>query len=52
VHRVAIDIGGTFTDLATVDADAGALVISKASTTPVPTPRQERWRTRGRRGNG
>jgi N-methylhydantoinase A len=34
VHRVAIDIGGTFTDLAAVDEDTGALVISKASTTP------------------
>jgi N-methylhydantoinase A len=33
-HRVAIDIGGTFTDLAAVDQDTGALVISKAPTTP------------------
>jgi N-methylhydantoinase A len=33
-HRVAIDIGGTFTDLAAVDEETGALVLSKASTTP------------------
>jgi N-methylhydantoinase A len=34
VHRVAIDIGGTFTDLAAVDEETGSLVVSKASTTP------------------
>ncbi|MGZ4153117.1 MAG: hydantoinase/oxoprolinase N-terminal domain-containing protein, partial [Actinomycetota bacterium] len=33
-HRVAIDIGGTFTDLAAVDSATGELVVSKASTTP------------------
>lgn len=32
--RVAIDIGGTFTDLAAVDARTGALTLAKAHTTP------------------
>ncbi|MEO8476549.1 MAG: hydantoinase/oxoprolinase family protein [Actinomycetota bacterium] len=32
-QRVAVDIGGTFTDLAAVD-DAGRLTLSKADTTP------------------
>jgi N-methylhydantoinase A len=31
---MAIDIGGTFTDLVAVDARTGALAVSKASTTP------------------
>jgi N-methylhydantoinase A len=33
-HRLAIDIGGTFTDLAAVDVATGELVVTKASTTP------------------
>lgn len=32
--RVAIDIGGTFTDLAAVDLAAGGLVLAKTPTTP------------------
>src|SRR5258706_4893459 len=32
-HRLAIDIGGTFTDLAAVD-ETGRLVLAKADTTP------------------
>ena len=33
-HRVAIDIGGTFTDLAAVDVPTGELVVAKAPSTP------------------
>jgi N-methylhydantoinase A len=33
-HRLAIDIGGTFTDLAAVDVATGELVVTKAPTTP------------------
>jgi len=33
-HRVAIDIGGTFTDLAAVDVPTGELVVTKAPSTP------------------
>lgn len=33
-HRLAIDIGGTFTDLAAVDEATGRLVLAKADTTP------------------
>lgn len=33
-HRLAIDIGGTFTDLAAVDETTGRLVLAKADTTP------------------
>src|SRR6266540_2930617 len=33
-HRVAIDIGGTFTDLAAVDVWTGELVVTKAPSTP------------------
>ena len=33
-HRLAIDIGGTFTDLAAVDGTTGRLVLAKADTTP------------------
>jgi N-methylhydantoinase A len=33
-YRVAMDIGGTFTDVVTYDDEAGALTASKASTTP------------------
>jgi N-methylhydantoinase A len=33
-HRLAIDIGGTFTDLAAVDVATGDLVVTKAPTTP------------------
>jgi len=33
-HRVAIDIGGTFTDLAAIDVATGELVVTKAPTTP------------------
>ena len=33
-QRVAIDIGGTFTDLAAVDAASGKLALSKAPSTP------------------
>jgi N-methylhydantoinase A len=32
--RVAVDIGGTFTDLVHLDADSGAVGVAKASTTP------------------
>src|SRR6266511_2429598 len=31
-HRLAIDIGGTFTDLAAVDVATGELVVTKAPT--------------------
>jgi N-methylhydantoinase A len=34
-RRVAIDIGGTFTDLASVETTTGELILSKASSTPV-----------------
>ncbi|GAA1177064.1 hydantoinase/oxoprolinase family protein [Pseudonocardia alaniniphila] len=33
-YRVAMDIGGTFTDVVTYDDEAGAFTASKASTTP------------------
>ncbi len=33
-HRVAVDIGGTFTDLAWYDADSGALKFEKVLSTP------------------
>lgn len=33
-HRVAIDIGGTFTDLVAVDASSGTVTLAKAHTTP------------------
>ena len=32
--RAAVDIGGTFTDLVTLDEESGAIGIAKASTTP------------------
>ena len=35
-HRVAVDIGGTFTDLATVDGRSGRLTLAKAHTTADP----------------
>jgi N-methylhydantoinase A len=34
VQRVAIDIGGTFTDVAVLDPETGALSLAKADTTP------------------
>ena len=33
-HRIAIDIGGTFTDLLSLDETSGELLVSKDSTTP------------------
>jgi N-methylhydantoinase A len=33
-YRVAMDIGGTFTDVVTYDAEAGVFAATKASTTP------------------
>ena len=35
-HRVAVDIGGTFTDLASIDAGSGRLTLAKAHTTANP----------------
>ena len=32
--RVGIDVGGTFTDLALFDEDAGEVVVTKAPSTP------------------
>ena len=32
--RLAVDIGGTFTDLVLVDADSGRVVVDKVLTTP------------------
>jgi N-methylhydantoinase A len=33
-HRLAVDIGGTFTDLVAIDGDTGRLVLAKVLTTP------------------
>lgn len=34
--RVAVDIGGTFTDICILDQDTGAIRIAKTSSTPDP----------------
>jgi N-methylhydantoinase A len=34
--RVAVDIGGTFTDLCILDQDTGVVRIAKTSSTPDP----------------
>ena len=37
--RVATDIGGTFTDLVSVDEESGTVSVGKASTTPADPAR-------------
>ena len=34
--RVAVDVGGTFTDICIMDEDTGAIRIEKTSSTPDP----------------
>jgi N-methylhydantoinase A len=32
--RIGVDVGGTFTDFAVLNADTGALIVEKVPTTP------------------
>ena len=43
---VAVDVGGTFTDVCVFDEDSGEIRVAKVPSTPGP----DRGRARGRRG--